>query len=155
MKYFVSRQCYWGEDDPYMVEIAKGGIDYANADMLGVKYAKLGEGSEYDDPREAVKAALAIAKQWRLDDPSESINVGCGYTGGNSIPFEPSDEDELNEWANKEYDSIPKCTQCGDPLPKEYYYDPFIGDDPDYRYCSEYCTEQSMFIDEDEDNEDE
>jgi hypothetical protein len=32
MKYFVSRQCYWGvePDDANTVEIAMGGCDYAN-----------------------------------------------------------------------------------------------------------------------------
>ena len=34
MKYFVSRQSYWGEEEPLVVEIAHGGLDYANADML-------------------------------------------------------------------------------------------------------------------------
>ena len=67
--YFVSRQCYWGvePDEQNVVEIASGGRDYSNPDMLVEKYA--GEGQEYSDPREALEVALSIAKQWKQDKP--------------------------------------------------------------------------------------
>lgn len=93
MKYFVSRQMYWPFGDK-VIEIAEGGVDYANPDMLVVGFPELGEGVEYDDPREALEAAFRIRDAW----PGSRIEVGC--THGYTMPFEehPSDE-ELREWA--------------------------------------------------------
>lgn len=97
MKWFVSRQCYWGVEEPYVVEIATGGLDYANPDMLVAKYK--GEGEEYDDPEEAVEAALEIAQAWKEDQPQLNIQVAAGCTMGFTMPFEPSGEEALREWA--------------------------------------------------------
>lgn len=140
MKWFVSRQCYWGvePEDQNVVEIALGGIDYANPDMLVSKYP--GEGEEYNDPREALQAAIAIAETWKKDKPQLVINIAHGATGGNTIPFEASGMEELKSWAEKAYQSIPKCDQCGDPLPEHPY---FLVDDSDAgKFCSEYCAEK-------------
>ena len=86
MPYFVSRQCYWGVEDPYVVEVASGGLDYANPDMLGVKYKRLGEGKEYLDPREAVQAAIAISRAWTETDGAP-LPVAYGATGGMTMPL--------------------------------------------------------------------
>ena len=136
--WFVSRQCYW-PDGNNVVEIAGGGLDYANPDMLVSKYA--GEGKEYEDPREAVTAALEIAKQWKADSKDKEIEVVYGYTGGFTIPFEGSEEKELKEWAEKAYQELPKCDQCGELIKGDGYV---LFDDPDSKYCSEYCAEESM-----------
>lgn len=136
MKWFISRQCYWGveKDEANIVEIAQGGLDFANADMLVSKYA--GEGEEYTDPREAVTAAIEIAKQWRQDAPDLTIGIGHGYTAGMTIPFEASDSDELIKWANETWEKLPKCSRCGEVLPEEYY---ILEDE---KLCSEYCHEE-------------
>lgn len=137
--WFVSRQSYWGvdPDDQYVVEIANGGLDYANPDMLTAKYA--GEGEEYSDPREAVEAALEIAKLWKQDHPELKIGIAHGSTGGDTMPFEASEVEELKAWAEKAYESLPKCDRCGE-LRKETWH---ITDDPDFgQFCSEYCVEE-------------
>lgn len=136
MKYFVSRQCYW-PDGENVVEIAMGGLDYSNADMLVSKYA--GEGEEYYDPREAVEAALEIAKQWKSDCPDKEIGVASGCTMGYTMPFEPSEEKELKEWAEKQYEGLPKCDRCGDLIEGDGYV---LFDEPDWKFCREYCAEQ-------------
>jgi hypothetical protein len=136
--WFVSRQCYW-PDGQNMVEIAEGGLDYANPDMLVSKYS--GEGTEYEDPREAVTAALEIAKQWKADKPDLEIEVSYGNTMGFTMPFEGSDEKELREWAEKRYKELPKCDRCGELIKGNGY---ILCDDPDYKYCSEYCAEKSQ-----------
>lgn len=141
-KWFVSRQSYWGvdPDDQNVVEIAQGGLNYANPDMLVSKYA--GEGEEYTDPREAVNNAIEIAKQWQKDQPKLKISIASGYTGGNTIPFEASSVEELKAWAEKTYEELPKCDQCGDLLPEEYYIahgDPDLG-----KFCREYCADKAM-----------
>ena len=140
MKWFVSRQCYWGvdEDDQNMVEIALGGCDYANPDMLGTKYD--GEGEEYTDPREAVQKAIEIAKQWKQDAPGLTINIGHGSTGGMTMPFEGNEPEELIKWANKTWEKAPKCDACGEILPEEH----FTHYDTDEKFCSEYCAEKSL-----------
>ena len=136
MKWFVSRQSYWGvePEDQYLVEIAQGGCDYAIPDMLVEKYD--GEGEEYTDPREAVKSAIEIAKQWSNDAPELTVNIGHGSTGGMTIPFEGDGPEELIKWANKRWETLPKCDRCGDILPEEH----FILEDE--KFCREYCCEE-------------
>lgn len=135
--WFVSRQNYWGVDDPLCVEIALGGRDYANPDMLVEKYA--GEGQEYADPREAAKSAVAIAESWRKDT-TEKVRIDVGATGGNTMPFTDDMTDgEVLAWGAREYEKAEKCALCGDILPKNFYT---LEVDPDEHYCSEYCAEK-------------
>ena len=101
MLFFVSRQSYW-PDGQLTVEIAGGGLDYANPDMLVEEYKHLGEGKEFDDPVEATEAAIEIARAWRRDAPGKCIGVASGYTGGCTIPFEPSTQKDLLKWARKQ-----------------------------------------------------
>ena len=143
MKLFVSRQIYWGveESDSHTVEIASGGRDYSNPDMLVAKYP--GEGEEYTNPIEAVKAAIAIATAWKKDCPKLKINIAHGNTGGCTMPFEGSTRKELRAWAEKLYESLPKCDGCGgliggDPV--------IISDEPDFKFCGEYCAEKFIEI---------
>jgi hypothetical protein len=135
MKYFVSRQCYW-PDGKLVVEIATGGLDYANPDMVCSKYP--GEGREYDDPREAAKVAIEIAKQWRKDKPGKRISVAYGCTSGYTLPFEPSAKNKVVKWANETYEKLPKCDQCGELLPEVHYIDEFN----EFKFCREYCIEK-------------
>jgi len=137
MKWFISRQCYWGveEDEANVVEIAQGGLDYANPDMLVSKYS--GEGEEYTDPREAVQAAIEIAKQWRKNAPELTISIGHGYTGGMTMPFEADDSDELIKWGNETWEKLPKCDRCGEVLPEEHFTNIETYD----KFCSETCAE--------------
>src|SRR5512146_1250294 len=90
-KWFVSRQMYWGvsDADASVVEIAAGGRDFANADMLAPRYRGAGEGKEYSDPREALKAARAVCAAWQHDAPQAAadIHVEVGATGGMTLPF--------------------------------------------------------------------
>lgn len=105
MKWFVSRQAYWGmePDKQNVVEIAAGGLDYANPDMLAAKYP--GEGREYTSAREAVEAALSIRDAWRRDAPHKVITVARGFTGGCTMPFEADEDDAaLRAWAEKQED---------------------------------------------------
>lgn len=142
-KWFVSRQSYWGVDpeDQYCVEIAFGGLDYANADMLIEKYD--GEGQEYSDPREAVNAALQIRDQWKKDEPQLIINVAHGFTGGSTMPFEGDKDEALKVWAEKKYLELPKCEECGTLIDeKEHYINLDYPDDG--KFCSEYCCEKRI-----------
>lgn len=140
MKLFVSRQIYWGVDDPLTVEIAQGGCDYANPDMLVSKYP--GEGETYTNPIKAVEAAIEIAKAWKKDCPKLKVNIASGYTGGNTMPFEASSKKQLMDWAKKLYETLPKCEQCGDLIEG----DPFtLIEYPDEgKFCGEYCAEEHL-----------
>lgn len=80
-KWFVRRQMYW-PDGQLCVEIAAGGLDYSNPDMLVEKYQGAGEGQEYEDPEEAAEAAIEIHKLWSRDCPDEEIHIAHGFTGG-------------------------------------------------------------------------
>ena len=134
--WFVSRQLYWGvePEDQNCVEIAAGGIDYANPDMLVAKFS--GEGEEYTDPREAVEAAIQIRDAWKAASPSLVINIAHGATGGATMPFEGDTDAALKAWAEKQYKNLPKCSHCGDVLGKETYT---TLDDPDDKFYTTLC----------------
>lgn len=149
--WYVSRQVYYGVDpeDQNVVEIAYGGLDYSGADALVSKYH--GEGEEYADPREAVKAAMYVALMWRADAPHKTISVAQGCTLGFTLPFEPQDTKELMEWAEERWNALQKCPTCGEVMEgaTEWYragawfrddFQPF--DDGD-KYCSEHCAEKA------------
>lgn len=139
MLYFVSRQKYWPEGTP-MVEIALGGLDYANPDMLMPKYKNLGEGKEYNDPREAAEAAIQIVRAWRKDGEKRAM-VAHGCTGGMTMPFDPCTIKELQKWADELYEKLPKCDGCGGILPEvRNRFGHHFSDG--YPFCSERCAEK-------------
>lgn len=134
-KWVVTRQCYW-PDGRNVVEIAFGGLDYANADALCSKYQ--GEFQEFSNPREAAETAIAICKAWRMDG-QKNAKVAVGSTGGYTMPFDPITFKEVLEWADKEYESLPKCAQCGDLMGEEKFGNHEYGE---YECCSEHCAEK-------------
>lgn len=148
MKFFVSRQCYW-PDGTNMVEIAKGGLDYANADMLVPKFTQLGEGKEFNDPREAVEAALQVRDAWK-QVAEDDVLVDMGFTHGFTIPFDGSDDETLRKAAEALYEKLPKCAHCGELLGKQRYG---CHDLNEFDCCSEYCAEMRYATPEDEDVE--
>lgn len=98
MLYTVTRQNSWGVDLPLAVEVSEGGLDYSNPDALSRKYP--GEMQEYDSATKAVKAAIAIRKLWRQDEPEETIRLDCGDACCGSLPLADNmtDKDAL-DWA--------------------------------------------------------
>ena len=157
-KWFVSRQSYWGvdEEEGTIVEVAQGGLDYANPDMLGAKWPHLGEGKEFSDPREAVTAAIAICEEWKKTNPN--ARVAMGATGGNTLPFEGQEYDVLHKRAEDIYEKLPKCAECGDLLGDETFTHDYADDD---KFCREYCAEKNHgkyledMLPDDEEREDE
>jgi len=153
--YYVSRQHYY-YSGALAVEIAAGGIDYAGCDML-VSMSRLE--TSYDDPREAVKAAIEIQSLWQgkehdrvwiayghnLDmiEGSQTLadegysDGGCAYSDAELVLI---NRQEALAWAEKEYAELPKCDRCGDLLIETWHIcdDPDIGD-----FCSEYCADKT------------
>jgi len=121
--YFVSRQKYYPEGTK-VVEIAIGGSDYANPDMLIEKFPN--EGKTYKDPRQAVEVAIAICKLWRKLEKDKSIKIAIGTTGGYTMPFETVSFQKALKWAEEEYQRLKKC-KCGKIANQE------MG------YCSQIC----------------
>jgi hypothetical protein len=143
MPYFVSRQHYW-PDGNFIVEVASGGLDYANPDMLVAKYPRLGEGETYDDPREAVQAAIAVARAWRLDS-GKKIAIGTGCTMGFTMPFEASSQKAAIAWAERVYEKLPKCDGCQGLMGKEKWSaDDWSGEE----FCSDRCATKAMEFNE-------
>ena len=140
MVYFVSRQMYWYSGEQ-CVEVAQGGLDYANADMLVAKYQ--GEGREYQDPREAVAIAIDICKAWRKDLRSSKPYVSIGATGGFTIEFERKTFKECIKRANEVFEKLEKCAHCGDILGKNTYSHDECFDDE--KFCSENCAENDCY----------
>jgi hypothetical protein len=148
--FFVSRQQYWGvpAKEGTVVEIASGGSDYANPNMLVEKWRHLGEGKEFKDPREAVEAAINVAKAWRASG-KKNVRIAYGSTGGFTMPFEPSTIKQAHAWAEKTYEKMPKCDQCGGVLPsnKRSRYKSW---ETGAEFCSERCAERAAEWDEEE-----
>ena len=140
--WFVSRQIYW-PDGEHVVEIASGGRDYSNPDMLVPKFD--GEGEEYSDPIEALNVAFKIQDQW-LREESEEIGIAHGCTGGMTMPFTPQDVNSLKEWAKEEYEKLEKCENCGEILEEKYYYN----FERDEKFCGEYCAEKYLAVEMEE-----
>lgn len=133
-----------------MVELAGGGLDYANPDMLCSMWPEHGEGKEYEDPREALKAAILVRDAWITslldqgklvlsnaeDEDDGRPRVETGHTMGFTMPFcsYPADE-ELAEWAEKRYAELVKCSHCETILPDEYMQRAHYEDDDDPKFC--------------------
>ena len=134
MPYFVNCQHYFYSGQ-YMVEIAYPGIDYAGSDMLATDYP--GEG-EYDDPREALNAAIKVKEALQTDYPDEEIGIAFGHF--DMVEGEPQDIDELKKDIKKHYESLPKCDRCGGIIEEPWT----VVDDPDFgQFCSKFCIEET------------
>jgi hypothetical protein len=140
--FFVSRQSYW-PDGENVVEIAQGGINYANPDMLCSKYP--GEGEEYIGLAAAVPVAFDVARRWKADG-GKRVMVALGCTGGNTVPFEdgttPSKKHEavLLRFAQAHDEKLPHCTG-GEVIPGKLWR---LADDwTDADFCSEYCANRA------------
>ena len=107
--YTVTRQLQWPDGNP-VVEVSEGGIDYVNPDVLTASYP--GEFDEFKDPRDAIKTAISICKEWRKDG-MKNAKIGIGATGGMTIPFDTCTFKEAKEWADKTYDKLKKCPASG------------------------------------------
>jgi len=134
--YTVTRQAQWMGN--LMGEISEGGFDFVNPDMLSEEYS--GEGETFADPRDAVNVAIGIYNLWRVDMPGEDIYIGYGNTLWFTMPFEASCVPDIKEWAQKEYDILPKCDRCGDILPDDAAEIWQLIDIDDLLFCSENCA---------------
>lgn len=144
--YYVSRQSNYYDEGAFSVEIART-FDHASPGMLALD---LGPEGEYDDPREAAKAALELARVWK-----ESQGLGADHIpitlSMNHMVYPTVEDDhteDIMEWAEVQYSLLPKCDQCGSLGAVEYY-----NHDTDLRVlaCTEYHAELLMT----EDNYDE
>ena len=142
MSYYVSRQMQWPDGQLY-VEIAGGGLDYSSPGMLSGDWD--GEG-EYTDPREAAENAWTLFVKWIGKEPKEDIRISWGY---NMDMFVISEDDmtkskeELDTWAEKEYESLAKCYKCGELVIEEWKWIDHDDYDEDLIFCSENCVEQA------------
>jgi len=146
--YFVSRQFYYYQQIN-VVEIAYPSIDSSGPDMLIEKYA--GEGEEYKNPIEALEIALNIASNWQVDIPDEDIFITFGCMEfGEGEPINPKDLEaleELKQNIQKHYESLPKCSYCGELIDEKEYY---INEDSqwtDDKFCSEFHAEKAYLED--------
>lgn len=146
----VTRQHYWA-DGRHIVEIAQGGLDYTNADMLQPHYS--GEGIEYKCLSDAVEAGIKIALAWKKDEPDEVIEIGIGNTHGMGLDIEgeevtgENDEElfvKLRQEAKDFDDKLPKCARCGEIREESYGNDEtrHFGGDEAHPFCSEFCAEE-------------
>lgn len=153
--YTITRQAQW-PNGTLVVEISAGGLDYCNPDALSAKYD--GEFETFENPVTAVETAIEIAKQWQKDS-GQKIEIAYGSTGGMTMPFEPSDIDDIRQWAEQKLEVLEKCPVCGTIVEdmKEWYVagiffkNEFFPYDDGVKYCSEYCAEQHSEFDNEED----
>lgn len=142
-RFYVSRQAPYYQEGHNQVEVAQGGLDYSGSDMLCAEYQKLGEGEEFTGMRKAVDAAIAIARQWKADS-GEKVFIATGCTHGmftelEGVPFTNKVAKQLQQEAVAFDESLPKCDQCGEMLDVSEFV---LLDDPDVKFCREYCAEK-------------
>ncbi len=148
MPYHVSRQNQY-YNRQLVVEVEANGLDYSGADALCEEYRSLGEGKDFDDPRDAVAAAILIRDAWRKDG-ADVAGISIGTTGGMGFEVEPFDgtDDDLRAVAAERWELLPKCDRCGEKLPENGGY--HIHDNPDVgTFCSEKCADHvahEMFV---------
>lgn len=119
MSYSVSRQCRW--PDNRLTVVVSQDLP-TTLDLLHVKYAHEGEGERYDDPVDAVEAAIRVATAWRKTEPA--IYVACGGEAGFTEPFGVASEIQLIAWARN---IRPRCAECMGEIKRE----PIEVEDPD------------------------
>jgi hypothetical protein len=148
MSYFVSRQHYWPNGERG-VEIVRD-LDDASPDMLVAKFD--GEGREYDDPSDAVEAAIKIRDAWQAeldatpdpdDDPDMDSSVAIyGFTTfhGQVPTGEVGSDTFLRGWADKERASLTRCDQCGAIITKKNRT--ILWGDDSWQFCSDTCAEE-------------
>lgn len=145
-KFMVTRQSYWPNGNK-VVEVAQGGRDYSNPDMLSPRYDR--EGEEYDGVVATVEVAFKIAKWWASSDPELEITVGVGCTWGDTVPFEDGyelDDDSIADAMKRaeEFDAkLPRCSRCGEIIGGEPWK--FVDCYTDDEFCSEDCVERAWY----------
>jgi hypothetical protein len=140
MPYTVSRQSYYYNGQK-AVEVVRGDGDYCGSDMLVAKYQKYGEGQTFDDPREAVAAAIVILHKWK-EDGERHAGIAIVKVGGMGFEGEAESVHEAISWSAEEYEELPKCDWCGGILPKECWY---YSEDPEMgKYCREFCVDEAV-----------
>ena len=65
---------------------------------------------EYDDPRDAVRAAIEARDLW-VQESGELVKID--HANPVFYGMEGKTDDELRAWADKEWDNIPACDWCG------------------------------------------
>ena len=74
------------------------------------EYARLTD--EYDDPRDAVAAAVQMRDLWQTELGASEVVVLSIAPGPEWVPSESSEED-LAAWSERIWDSLPVCEHCG------------------------------------------
>ena len=150
MPWTVTRQIQC-DGGTHIVEISQGTLDYANADALSAKFD--GEFESFDNPIEALEAALKIRDVWQAET-KESIEVGHGATWGMTMPFSGSDDEALQEWAQEAYAKLAlnakSCDWCGSTLWDSQLV--FGGANlPGEEFCSDNCVRMAVSANEEYD----
>lgn len=158
-RYFVSRQMVWPEGTP-VVEIAAC-LDMAGPDMLVEHFKSAGEGREFDDPREAVQAAIHVRDLWWA-----AAREHLTFEGWEKVEvrlqrsFLIQEVDKLDDaallvWADERFEKIRKCAECGDPIydDKKAFYPEGCHGDEAFLCCREYCAENHNLQDDHEETD--
>lgn len=141
MTWVVTRQIQWSGGH-MVVEVSGGGWDLTNPDALSPSYKHLGEFKEFDDPRAACEAAIAVANAWRKAQKGKKISVAHGHTGGMTMPFEPCTTTSLRKWAKDCYQQLEKCGNCHSIIRGKCGYK--LEFDDETTYCSEHCADKAQ-----------
>ena len=130
--YCVTKQVQWPDGD-MVVEVSIGDFNYCNPGAMG-------DIEEFEFAVDAAQRAIELQEEWQQEHPDEEVFVGYGYTGGNTMPFDPDEPEELLAWAKQRDDTLPCCDQCGTKISDEK--NTFRLPDEDAVFCQEYCAEQ-------------
>lgn len=134
--YYVTRQSYWHEEGAHAVELCEApSFDYVSPGMLAGDMT--GEG-EYDDPREAARAAVDLAGE--LGWPVLLVSGPALQVVYPSID-DADDPADVLAWAEHRYSELPKCERC-EGLGAVQWTNYKSGDQ--VLACGEYCADELL-----------
>lgn len=133
--FFVSRQRVYPQKF-LAIEITTNGKKAAGEDILPFNFD--GEGKNLIDPRDAVRVAARIYKQWVANrHPDENIFLILKQDKPIILEFSAKSIKYAENWAEKMYNSLPKCGSCNRIVKIKKSCSMKVLDG---YYCSEYCA---------------
>lgn len=155
-EWIVSRSTPWPDGTP-TVEIATD-VDHLDPSLFweenGTEYHDL-TACGYDDPREAVRAAIRVRNMWQKEreQAGEKDDVVIGWAN----PFypttaDPKTEEELISRANELWEAMPVCQHCGVKGVMSKYDDDAWGS---FHACDEGCAMSFVWSLQEDDEEEE
>ena len=136
MGYFLSRQRDYTDNCLY-VEVCCGGSKKAGKDILTTRFPA--ENKNYTDPRDAIRLAEELYRQWEHQYADEQKKLRIVGTNATLIfDFTTKGVAAAKTWADRVFATMEKCGACQKPMGNRIPYE--HQDLPNQVCCCEVCV---------------